>query len=277
MYISSLSSKKDEYLTKVSFLEAQTQNEYFSSVESFISIDNNNNQNPTFDFNNIDNLNLSESLMNNLKSLNINTSIQIQKDKNFEKQLEKKDIQEGETVKLTLGSSTFPINNQINCDDNPFENNVHSTFFAKKPDNKNKNEEFKSDQKKGIFLNEIKTEILNNNLKPIKVEKKIYTNEDEDNPFRNDNDDKNNPQKVIVETKTYCNIVKIGKEIAGKENIKIDNINFVPINEISFFLGGGDFLKRKINILEEILMKNSEMNNYVINKYEKDSKILKDE
>ena len=113
MYISSLSSKKDEYLTKVSFLEAQTQNEYFSFVESFISIDNNNNQNPTFDFNNIDNLNLSESLMNNLKSLNINTSIQIQKDKNFEKQLEKKDIQEGETVKLTLGSSTFPINNQI--------------------------------------------------------------------------------------------------------------------------------------------------------------------
>ena len=276
--ISSLSSKKDEYLTKISFLDPQIQNEYFSSVESFISIDNNNKQNPIFDFNNIDNLNLSESLMNDLKGLNINTSIQIQKDEKEENHPGKKDIQEGETIKLTLGSSTFPINNQINYDDNPFENNVQSTFYAKKPDNENKK-------------NEIKTDILNNNLEPIKVEEKGYTNEDSDNPYKtteiindnpfknpeNINNDKNNPQKVIVETKTYCNIIKIGKEIAGKENIKIDNINFVPINEISFFLGGGDFLHKKINILEETLMKNSEMYNYVIDKYEKDSKILKDE
>ena len=285
--ISSLSSKKDEYLTKVSFLEAQTQNEYFSCVESFILIDNNNKQNPTFDFDNINNLNLSESLMNDLKSLTLSKSIQGQKDQNENEEIIEKKDEEGEPIKLTLGSSTFPINNEINYDDNPFANDCQSTFFGKKSDiqNNNKNEVSEVFQKKDIDLNAIKDQIFNNNnLEPIKVEKKIYTNEmippQETENINNDKNKENNPQKVIVETKTYCNIVKIGAGIVGKQNgnnIKVDNINFVPINEIAFFLSGGEFLKKKINILEETLMKNSEMYNYVIDKYEKDSNILKDE
>ena len=55
------------------------------------------------------------------------------------------------------------------------------------------------------------------------------------------------------------------------------NTNLSQVNEITLFLSGGDFLHKKINILEETLMKNSEMYNYVIDKYEKDLKILKEE
>jgi chromosome segregation ATPase len=111
----------------------------------------------------------------------------------------------------------------------------------------------------------------NKDAKPIKVETKVI-----DNP---QNLNTNNPSKVIVETKTYCNLVKLGKEgvpinyIGGGPGDK----NILPINEISFFLSGGDFLQKKINILEETIMKNSEMYNFVIDKYEKDLKDLKEE
>ena len=143
----------------------------------------------------------------------------------------------------------------------------------------------------------------NNNLEPIKVEKKIYINPTNDlpelgkNPFDNidnkNNLDKQNlqdiisdkPQAVIVEKKTYCNIVKLGQE--GDKDGKITSItsmnsnntnsNLSQVNEITLFLSGGDFLHKKINILEETLMKNSEMYNYVIDKDEKDLKILKEE
>ena len=105
--ISSLCSIKDKHLTKVSFLEAETQNEYFSSVELFFSVDNNNEKqnNNFFDINNFDNLNLSESLMNDLKDLKMTEE---------EKKPEKKE----ETTVLTLGSSTFDVNNKINNEKN---------------------------------------------------------------------------------------------------------------------------------------------------------------
>ena len=274
--ISSLSSTKDKHLTKVSFLEAQTQNAYFSSVDYFLSLENNENndkQNNSFDINNFDNLNLSESLVNDIKNLK-NTIIP-----------DKKEEGQEDLPKLTLGSSAFGINNPVNFDDNPFENDAQSQYFGKLLD---------------MHKNNINK---NNNLEPIKVEKKIYINptnkipELGKNPFDNidnkNNLDKQNlqniisdkPQAVIVEKKTYCNIVKLGQE--GDKDGKITSItsmnsnntntNLSQVNEITLFLSGGDFLHKKINILEETLMKNSEMYNYVIDKYEKDLKILKEE
>ena len=41
------------------------------------------------------------------------------------------------------------------------------------------------------------------------------------------------------------------------------------ISEISFFLSGGDFLHKKIEILDETIIKNSEMYNSILDKYEK--------
>lgn len=108
----------------------------------------------------------------------------------------------------------------------------------------------------------------NKDAKPIKVEKKVIENPENINT--------NKPSKVIVETKTYCNLVKLGKEGVPINYIPGDK-NTLPINEISFFLSGGDFLHKKINILEETIMKNSEMYNFVIDKYEKDLKDLKEE
>ena len=274
--ISSLSSTKDKHLTKVSFLEAQTQNAYFSSVDYFLSIENNENndkQNNSFDINNFDNLNLSESLVNDIKNLK-NTIIS-----------DKTDEGQKELPKMTLGSSAFGINNPANVDDNPFENDAQSQYFGK-------------------LLEMHKSNVNNtNNLEPIKVEKKIYINPTNElpelakNPFdkidNTNNLDKQNlqniisdkPQAVIVEKKTYCNIVKLGQERDkdGKitsntgANSNKTNTNLSQVNEITLFLSGGDFLHKKINILEETLMKNSEMYNYVIDKYEKDLKILKEE
>ena len=98
--ISSLSSIKDKHLTKVSFLEAQTQNAYFSSVDYFLSLENNqnnnnDNQNNIFDINNFDNLNLSESLVNDIK--NIKNAIP-----------EKKEGGEGDKLKLPFGINNIP-------------------------------------------------------------------------------------------------------------------------------------------------------------------------
>ena len=324
--ISSLCSIKDKHLTKVSFLEAETQNEYFSSVELFFSVDNNNEKqnNNFFDINNFDNLNLSESLMNDLKDLKMTEE---------EKKPEKKE----ETTVLTLGSSTFDVNNKISYEDNPFEKtDMESKYFGKISETNNTNDNNNKDTSGQLDINAIKQQLINNtkNLQPIEVEKKIYVNtaqettEPEINPVENKEKKNNfsnidkyiqNPytksdkQTVIVEKKTYCDFVKIGQEgkpdITTNNNTKntttntnklttlnsilnpnndhlkpniVNNIiitdkNMSPVNEISLFLSGGDFLHKKIDILEETLMKNSEMYNYVIDKYEKELKTLKEE
>ena len=324
--ISSLCSIKDKHLTKVSFLEAETQNEYFSSVELFFSVDNNNEKqnNNFFDINNFDNLNLSESLMNDLKDLKMTEE---------EKKPEKKE----ETTVLTLGSSTFDVNNKISYEDNPFEKtDMESKYFGKISETNNTNDNNNKDTNGQLDINAIKQQLINNtkNLQPIEVEKKIYVNtaqettEPEINPVENKEKKNNfsnidkyiqNPytksdkQTVIVEKKTYCDFVKIGQEgkpdITTNNNTKntttntnklttlnsilnpnndhlkpniVNNIiitdkNMSPVNEISLFLSGGDFLHKKIDILEETLMKNSEMYNYVIDKYEKELKTLKEE
>ena len=225
--ISTLSSIKDKHLAKISNLEAETQNEYFSSVELFLKIDNNEKQNANFDINNLSDLNLSESILKDLNDL-------------------KEDIN---------------LNNE----------------FAKG---------------EVIDINSFKNDIINNiendNLKPINVEKKIYVNNQNDKvdsenyqnidkSLNNKDIKSDNPKAVIVEKKTYCGFVKVGqKGIPQNANVVI-NSKFAPINEISLFLSGGDFLKKKIDILEETLLKNSEMYNYVIDKYEKDLKNLKEE
>ena len=208
--ISSLSSIKGEHLTKISFLDNELQNIYFTSVESYIKIDGNDNNNFNIDINNLEKLNLSESLMNDLKDLKDN----------------------------------FLIKSQINTVEQQSENI-------------------------GQNMNKIENELFNNSedIKPIKVEKQVI-----DNP-ENINTDK--PSKVIVETKTYCNLVKLGKDGIPVNNI--NNLNNEIINEISFYLNGGDFLNKKITILEDTILKNSEMYNYVIDKYEKDLKNLREE
>ena len=318
--ISSLCSIKDKYLTKVSFLEAETQNEYFSSVELFFSVDNNNEKqnNNFFDINNFDNLNLSESLMNDLKDLKITEE---------EKKPEKKE----ETTVITLGSSTFDVNNKITYEDNPFETtDMESKYFGKVSEINKTNDNNIKENFGQLDINTIKQQMINNtkNLQPIEVEKKIYINtsqettepeinivehKEKEKGINFSNMDKyiqnpyiksDKPQTVIVEKKTYCDFVKIGQE--GKpyntntnkittlnsiiksdnnkniqpnilNNIIITDKNMSPVSEISLFLSGGDFLHKKIDILEETLMKNSEMYNYVIDKYEKELKSLKEE
>lgn len=257
--ISSLSSIKDKNLTKVSFLEGDLQNEYFSSVESYIELDNNekDDNNLSFDLDNLDKLNLSESLMKELKDVHNNYISQDKKKEEEKKALEDKQNSSG------------------------FE----SIYFGKNADIKKFDENLNMDQ--------VKKEILNNEeIKPIKVEKQIYVNnQQQDNNIKledikdlqNINTDK--PTAVIVETKTYCNMVKIGKDGVpinasmnnNNINVNIDNKNLSTVNEISLYLNGGDFLHKKINILEETLLKNSDMYNTVIDKYEKDKKNLMEE
>ena len=149
---------------------------------------------------------------------------------------------------------------------------------------------------KNLNMEQVEKEILNNKeIKPIKVEKQIYVNnQQQDNNIKLEdikdlpNINTNKPTAVIVETKTYCNMVKIGKDgvpinanMNNNNNINInvnsDNKNLSTVNEISLYLSGGDFLHKKIDILEETLLKNSEMYNTVIDKYENDKKSLMEE
>ena len=119
LFISSLSSIKEKHLSNINSLETEVQNNYFSSVELFLKLDNNN-QEVSFDLNNLDNLNLSESIMNDLRELknSNNNNIEVQKTEDKNKEPENNNNQKPD---LTLGSSTFAINNKIDMEDNPFD------------------------------------------------------------------------------------------------------------------------------------------------------------
>jgi len=56
---------------------------------------------------------------------------------------------------------------------------------------------------------------------------------------------------------------------------KPNNEGIVQISEISFFLSGGNFLHRKIDYLDETIIKNSEMYNSILDKKEKEMAFLK--
>ena len=56
---------------------------------------------------------------------------------------------------------------------------------------------------------------------------------------------------------------------------KPNNEGIVQISEISFFLSGGNFLHRKIDYLDETIIKNSEMYNSILGKKEKEMAFLK--
>ena len=56
---------------------------------------------------------------------------------------------------------------------------------------------------------------------------------------------------------------------------KSNNEGIVQISEISFFLSGGNFLHRKIDYLDETIIKNSEMYNSILDKKEKEMAFLK--
>jgi hypothetical protein len=333
LFLSSLSSIKEKHLDSINSLENEIQNEYFSSVELFLKLDNNN-QDISLDLNNLDNLNLSESIMNELKELkNSNYNIENQKSEDKNKEPENNNNQKPD---LTLGSSTFAINNKIDMEDNPFGNDYETEskamILGKITDNINMGKEVKEEkfekendsEKKEIQtdLNNYSKEFLPSltiNKKHDKPEEKLVTldqiiNSDSTEPIREkttifvntpkgdsepgevkDNSNLNNPfkeatktEKVIVEEKTYCKLIKIGKDgkpidsnidvnmaATGNKNIGDVIKCILPTNEISFFLSGGDFLQRKIDYLDETIMKNSEMYNKVIEKYEKQIKNLK--
>ena len=59
------------------------------------------------------------------------------------------------------------------------------------------------------------------------------------------------------------------------KNINLSNERNIQVNEISFFLSGGDFLHKKIDILDETIIKNSEMYNNILDKTEKQMAELK--
>lgn len=117
LFISSLSSIKEKHLNSINSLETEIQNDYFSSVELFLKLDNNN-QDISIDLNNLDNLNLSESIMNDLRELKNSNNLEVQKNEDKNKEPENNNNQKPD---LTLGSSTFAINNKIDIEDNPFD------------------------------------------------------------------------------------------------------------------------------------------------------------
>ena len=336
LFISSLSSIKEKHLSNINSLETEVQNNYFSSVELFLKLDNNN-QEVSFDLNNLDNLNLSESIMNDLKELknSNNNNIEVQKTEDKNKEPENNNNQKPD---LTLGSSTFAINNKIDMEDNPFDydNEAQSKamILGKIVDNINMGKEVKeekyekeneSEKKESpIDLNNYSKEFLppvtinkkhdkpeeklitldqminSDNTKPVREKTTIFTNTpkgDSEPEKIQDNASLNNPykditktEKVIVEEKTYCKLIKIGKDgkpidanidinmaATGNKNIADVIKCILPTNEMSFFLSGGDFLHKKINILEETILKNSEMYNSVIERYENQIKNLKNQ
>lgn len=333
LFISSLSSIKDKHLNSINSLETEVQNDYFSSIDLFLKLDNNN-QDISIDLNNLDNLNLSESIMNDLKELkNSNNNIEVQMLEDKIKEPENKNNQKPD---LTLGSSTFAINNKIDMEDNPFGNDNESEskamILGKIVDNINKGKEVKeekyekeneSEKKESPtdfknYANEFLPsltinkrndkpeenlvtldQIINSdNTKPVKEKTTIFVNTpkgDSEPEQIKDNANLNNPykevtktEKVIVEEKTYCKLIKIGQDgkpidseinvnmaATGNKNIADVIKCILPTNGMSFFLSGGDFLHKKINILEETILKNSEMYNKVIEKYENQIKNLK--
>ena len=71
------------------------------------------------------------------------------------------------------------------------------------------------------------------------------------------------------------NIKEINNIKIKDKNINLNNEKNIQVNEISFFLSGGDFLHKKIDILDETIIKNSEMYNSILDKTEKQMAELK--
>ena len=72
-----------------------------------------------------------------------------------------------------------------------------------------------------------------------------------------------------------CEFVQIKSAGMLLKNNFANNDSTVQVSEISFELSGGDFLHKKIEILDETIIKNSEMYNSILNKLEKEMADLK--
>ena len=72
-----------------------------------------------------------------------------------------------------------------------------------------------------------------------------------------------------------CEFVQIKSAGMLLKNNFANNDSNIQVSEISFFLSGGDFLHKKIEILDETIIKNSEMYNSILNKLEKEMADLK--
>ena len=72
-----------------------------------------------------------------------------------------------------------------------------------------------------------------------------------------------------------CEFVQIKSAGMLLKNNFANNDSNVQVSEISFELSGGDFLHKKIEILDETIIKNSEMYNSILNKLEKEMADLK--
>ena len=69
-----------------------------------------------------------------------------------------------------------------------------------------------------------------------------------------------------------ANLLILISSLSSKKDKKViiaDSKGMAEISEISLFLSGGDFLHKKIEILDETIIKNSEMYNSILDKYEK--------
>lgn len=86
----------------------------------------------------------------------------------------------------------------------------------------------------------------------------------------------NNFQNEFVLSVQFFQIKNIKElnNIKDKNNI-LNNEKNIQVNEISFFLSGGDFLHKNIDILDETIIKNSEMYNSILDKTEKQMAELK--
>ena len=82
----------------------------------------------------------------------------------------------------------------------------------------------------------------------------------------------------FFQLKSINEIIKVSgnnKNINKNNIINPNNEGILKVSEISFFLSGGDFLKKKIDILDETIIKNSEMYNSILDKTEKKMAELK--
>ena len=82
----------------------------------------------------------------------------------------------------------------------------------------------------------------------------------------------------FFQLKSINEIIQISgndKNINKNNIINPNNDGILQVSEIFFFLSGGDFLKKKIDILDETIIKNSEMYNSILDKTEKKMAELK--
>ena len=145
----------------------------------------------------------------------------------------------GNAIKFEKGNNQVPTNSNINNNNIKVDKNIIP-----------KQNNIRENIKKNVTISDKDRDIIlksNSQMNPVIDNQNKYDNEN--------------------------NILSQAKQIFPKTG-NFTSGQFVPQSEINLFLSGGDFLKRKIDILDETIIKNSEMYNVVIDRYEKEKKDL---